>query len=81
MWCGVAWDDRALERRSRAARQQYQVREVEASESGRLSRWTGGPIPEEGGELGTKSGAAQSKGGGWGGSRNKEGGRDDPEKS
>ena len=32
-----------------------------------MSRWTGGPKPEEGRGLDTKSVAAQSKGGGWGG--------------
>ena len=38
----------------------------------KISRWTGSPRPEEGGELGAKSGAAQSKGGGCEGSRDTE---------
>ena len=58
--------------------QQAQVRAVEASRSGRLPRWKGVSIPEEGGELGANSGADQSKGGGWGGSRYMEGDSDDP---
>ena len=43
-----------------------------------MSRWTGGPRPKEGGELAAKSGEAQSKGGGYGGSWNMEGDGDDP---
>ena len=46
---------------------------MEDGGSGRLSRWTGGPRPEEGRESGAKSSAAQSKGGGWEGSRDMEG--------
>ena len=52
---------------------------VEADRSGKFSRWTGGPRTVEGGELGAKRGAAQSKGGGWGGSQDMEGDRDDTE--
>ena len=54
---------------------------METGGSGRLYRWTCGPIPEEGGESGEKSGAAQSKGGGWEGSRDTEGDVNDPENS
>ena len=40
---------------------------MEAGGSGQLSRWKGGPRPEEGVELYTKSGAPQYRSGGWGG--------------
>ena len=46
---GAARADRDLGSRLRAARQQAQGWEVEASGSGRLSRWTDVPRPEEGG--------------------------------
>ena len=62
-------------------RQRAQRRAVEASRIGPLSRWTGGPRPEEGGESGAKSGAAQLKGSGWGESRDTEGDGEDPENS
>ena len=62
---GAAELDRDLGSRSRAARQQERGRSVEAGGSGRLSRWTGVPILEEGVESGEKSGAYQSKGGEW----------------
>ena len=51
---------------------------MKAGGSGRLSRWIGGPLPEEGVESGEKSGADQSKGGGWVGSQYTEGDGDDP---
>ena len=54
---------------------------MEAAESGRLYRWTGGPRPKEGGESGANSGASQSKCGVWGGIRDTEGDGDDPENS
>ena len=54
---------------------------MEADGRGRLSRLIGVPRPEEGVELVENSGAAQSKGGGWGGSRDTEGDGDDPENS
>ena len=54
---------------------------MEADGRGRLSRLIGGPRPEDGGESGEKSGADQSKGGGWGGSRDTEGDGGDPENS
>ena len=54
-----------LGRRLRLARQRAKGRSVEAGGSGRLSRWTGGPRPEEGLKLGENIGAEQSKGGGW----------------
>ena len=57
---GAAVTDRDLGSRSRSARQRSQRRAVEAGGSGPLSRWTGGPRPEEGGESGAISGAAQS---------------------
>ena len=40
-----------------------------------------GPRTEDGGESGVKSGAAQTKGDVWGGSRENEGDGDDPENS
>ena len=54
---------------------------MEAGGSGRFSRWTGGPRPEEREELVAKSEAYQSKGGRWGGIREMKGDGDDPEKN
>ena len=64
---------RDLGRRLRVARHRAKGRAVEAGGSGRLSRWTGGPIPEEGLTLGEHIGAEQSKGGGWESSQDTEG--------
>ena len=56
--------------RLRAARKRAQIREEEADGIGHLSRWKISSRPEEkGGIKGEKSGAAQSKGGRWGGSK------------
>ena len=75
---GDAGVQRDLGSRLRTKRQRAQGKEVEVGGNGCLYRWTGGPITEEGGELGSKSGAAQSKGGGWVGSQDTEGDGDDP---
>ena len=63
---GATGANRYLRSRLRATRKQAQGREVEACGSGTLYRWTGVPITEEIGESDAKSGAAQSKGDGWG---------------
>ena len=44
---GDVGDDKNLGRRLRSERQQAQGKLVDASRSGPLFRWTGGPIPED----------------------------------
>ena len=61
---------------SRVARQKAQGRAAEAGGSGRLSRWAGDPrLEEKGDNREQNSGVCQSKGGGWGGSKDIEGER------
>ena len=78
---GTAGSDRDLGSRSKAESQQAQRRAVEDGGSGPLSRWTFGPITEEGGESGAKSGSDQSQGDGWGGIQDTGGDGEDPEYS
>ena len=77
----TAGADRDLWSNSRMESQRAQRRAVEDGGSGPLSRWTGNTRPEEGGESGTKSVAAQSQGDGWGGSQDTGGDGEDPENS
>ena len=63
-----------LGRRSRAASQRAQVRDVAADGRGRFTRWTGNPIPEEkGGNMVQTSGIDQYKVGGRGARKDTEG--------
>ena len=78
---GTARANMDLGSRLRLVRKQVQVQAMEIGGCEQLSRWTGGPRPEEGRESGEKSGAAQSNGGGWGGSWNTEGESKDTENS
>ena len=62
--CRTTRSNRDLESSLRAAKQRAQGRAVEAGRNGCVFRWTGRPRPKEGGDSGSKSGAAQYKCGG-----------------